>query len=192
MITTKQHILQESQELLMKEFQHDYTIDSLSKDLKRSKRTIYRFFESKYELIREVLVIHKSELVVSFEKISKEEDLGIEKLIRYIYLINDTLREIRLSRWYQHAKQYPDIQEEYFSIRFEIIEEYLKSGLNPYSKALSSYGKSSDEITNFIVNSLENYYFHTESQILQQSIKTGYVDDLIFLLYGSLISVSHD
>ena len=189
MQTTKQDILNESYGLLMKQYDKEYTIDALASDLSRSKKTIYKFFDSKNKLVEEIFKRHRERLDWEFNEIEKSDDIRIEKLIKQVYLINDAIREIRLSRWYQQAKKYVYIKDSYFELRVEVFEEHLRNGLSPFNQELGQYGKAPDDIIHFIISSLENHYFYTDLYTIRREKETHYVDQLLFLLHGCLISI---
>ncbi|MEM7484175.1 MAG: TetR/AcrR family transcriptional regulator [Bacteroidota bacterium] len=185
----RNHIISDSHYLLMQEKDNGYTVDSLAKDMKRSKKTIYKVFGSKSELIKEVITTHQAHLLKQFNEIAKSDESEIDKLIKYIYRIDGSLREIRLSRWYQQAKQYVRLKEKYFEIRIEIYEVYLKIGLLPYNDHLNHYQKSLQTIIQFIVSSLEYNYFYRSVDDIKNDTPNQYVDELVFLLHGCLISL---
>ncbi len=192
MQTTKQDILNKSYILLMQQYDKEYTVDALASDLKRSKKTIYKFFNSKNKLVEEVFDRHRLQLEREFYEIEKSDDIRIEKLVKQVYRINYAIKEIRLSRWYQQAKRYVYIKDKYFQLRAEVFEVRLRNGLSPFNRELRQYGKAPDDITNFTISSLEQYYFHNDLYTLKREKESKYVDQLLFLLHGCLISIIHD
>lgn len=188
--TIKNDIISDSHLLLMQERDRNYTLDRLASDIKRSKKTIYKCFGSKDSLIREVFTAHKNYVAVQFDEMDRANISEIDKLIKYIYLVDSSIREIRMSRWYHQAKRYIKIKEQYFELRTQVYEQYLMKGLLPYDQQIKHYQKTPSEITNFIISSIEYNYYGRSVYEVKTERQNQYVDQLIFMLHGCLISLA--
>ncbi|WP_179367645.1 TetR/AcrR family transcriptional regulator [Winogradskyella forsetii] len=188
----KHNILINSHQLLMRERDCNYTLDRLASDLKRSKKTLYKFFRSKNQLITEVFKEHLEYINRLFEEIEHSDISEIDKLIKYIYLVDESLREIRLSRWYEQAKKHTGIKDNYFELRVDCYEHYLNKGLTPFEPQLEYYGQTKPLLSSFLVSSLEANYFRSTLQEITERKPLEYVEKLIFLLHGCLISLKND
>lgn len=186
---TKHSILSDSHLFLMQESHSNYTVDLLAKDIKRSKKTIYKCFGSKLSLIKAVFTIHQNYIRTQFDEVDRNNVPNIDKLIKYIYLVDESIKEIRLSRWYHQAKRYVKLKEVYFELRTQVYEAHLIDGLRPYEEKLFQHQKPLIALTNFIISSLEFNYFHRSALAIKNNRPNEYVDQLVFMLHGCLIGI---
>lgn len=79
----KQKILNYASEIFMKEGFYKTSMDSLARELQMSKKTIYKYFSSKEELVESVVKAFMSQVKNKIDCVIKEED---NSLIRALHL----------------------------------------------------------------------------------------------------------
>ncbi|WGK66239.1 hypothetical protein [Croceiramulus getboli] len=173
----------------MQQRDQNYTLDRLATDIKHSKKSIYKYFGSKISLIEEVFRTHREYVRLQFERIDSEHILEIDKLFKYIYLVDDSIKQIRLSRWYHQAKPYNKIKEHYFILRTEVYEPFLLKGLYRYEQKLAAYQITPESLADYVLSSIEHCYFQNNINDIKAEENNPHTDHLIFTLHGCLISL---
>lgn len=88
------------------------TMDDISKDLGISKKTVYKHYPNKKELIKACILKHKDEIKLEFEKIKGENYNPVEELFKIEEFFGKDFLESGLSPSFQLKKYYPDLFKE--------------------------------------------------------------------------------
>ncbi len=185
-------LLEASTAELIKPAGQSYTVDALASDLGCSKKTIYKHFRSKEELMCAVLLTYQKIVERRFQRIGMEQSNEVDILMKYIYAIDKSIRDIRMSRWYKHSKDSNRMQEHYFGLRLSIYERYLMKALFSFEQNFLSRGKNTVDVMNYVISTLEHFYVNSTLDALQNAKSKTFVDTLIFVLHGCLISLESD
>ena len=187
MDTIKDNILQASAVILLEKDQGRYTMDHLAADLNRSKKTIYKYFDSKQGLIQSVVNIETKKIERTFQDLEKSSRSPEDLVIEAVYLMDATISKIRNSILYKQMGDQDLFIEHYFDLRASIFETYLQRFLQPFEKSLCVRFKGSRMMTQFVIAILEGHYFC----VLKDSKKISdkdFTDGLAFLIHNTLVN----
>lgn len=101
-----------------------FSMDELAHDLGISKKTLYRYFDSKEELVSESLGFLLNKLRANINGYMEQNPNENEPLTTIIYIYKlglMTLQEINPSFLYGLAKYYPNAYKEYSSFKKDIV-----------------------------------------------------------------------
>lgn len=126
----REKILEQARHIFMQYGIKSVTMDDLSKHLSISKKTLYEFFETKEELLQEILKIEVDRMAECLLNI--EANNVIEKMI----MINDFLIQMRKKMpshiRYDLSKYYPEVEKEHKKYAeqkmFLAIKQMLEEG----------------------------------------------------------------
>ncbi len=192
MTNSRNKILQACMEQFIKPAGQSYTVDALASDLGCSKKTIYKYFKSKNELLDAVFSNYKDIVLRRFQSINNGSDGEVDILMKYIYAVDRSVWEIRMSRWYIQSKDSSSMQEQYFDLRLSVFENYMLKALIPFEQNLLHRGKTNIHIADYIIGSLESHYLNTPADQLKNTQSKTFVDTLLFLVHGYLIHLEDD
>jgi len=130
-------ILQKASEIFLKLGFKSVTMDDIANELSISKKTIYKYFKNKEELVNETTVhlhetMHKSVLCICEKGFNAiQENFEIKKMFKDLFKISDD------SPMYQLKKYYPKIHTKIMAKEFTMfkdcilnnIEKGIKEGL---------------------------------------------------------------
>jgi AcrR family transcriptional regulator len=116
-------ILQAGIEELMESEVSKFTVDSFSKAIKMSKKTIYKIFPTKEDLIRKIVEFAMKQVFKSYEEIVKSDTHPIEKFWKMIHAIYSHIR-VNPEKISFIKTQYPHI--------WKTVEQYRLKNLSMY------------------------------------------------------------
>ena len=123
---------------------HKTTMDEIAKELRISKKTIYKHFSTKDELIRAVFVRIRNDLGGQIEAIINGDGDAIIKLYKISQLFSKRIATIS-SKWLSDLQFYaPDIWQEVNDFRTKIMQKNMT--------LLVEQGKSEGLINDFPTN----------------------------------------
>lgn len=178
MKTAKEEILLKARVLLMQPNQNEYTLDTLALELKKSKKTIYKYFQSKTELLDEVFNKHNDYLVTRFENLMSDDESHITRVILCLDLIRRSSEEIRLSKWYYQTLKSQNSDYNHIEFLFQVYRKYLSQFLDPYEIYLTAFGKQKEEFIEFILNGFEMFCFKSKKSMYK-------VQNLEYLIFST-------
>jgi len=159
----KLEILERASIVYMKFGVKSVTMDDLAKELAISKKTIYKYFKDKHELVREIIsmkVSMDSALCINCKQTSSN---AIDALIKISHLVIEQLTNINPTVFYDLQKFHPDawsiMKEHKWTFVHSMIKENIKRGiseglyranLNP-NIAAKLYVASTDNIMNMSI-----------------------------------------
>ena len=103
------------------------TMDDISKELSISKKTIYRFFKNKNEIVEQVVLRQLDRQAQAFERISTETINAIEKLHEIGKCVRDDQKKVNPSLLNDIRKYYPDVWGEIMDFKDKVIHNTLVS-----------------------------------------------------------------
>ena len=88
----KEKILQYSKEVFYREGFYKITMDEIARDLKISKKTIYKYFPSKEAIVKELIEETLQRVNIAHDEILQRDINSLEKLVAVgRFIINDIL-----------------------------------------------------------------------------------------------------
>lgn len=107
-----------------------FTIEDISKDLKISKKTIYKHFESKDQLISEYLRISIEDMEKLTLEAVEKEDTFIKKIHKALYYYHKNEIPIRIlegiQRFYPNEWKYIEKKRKF---KIELVQNLIKAGI---------------------------------------------------------------
>ncbi|MGK9475716.1 TetR/AcrR family transcriptional regulator [Melioribacter sp. OK-6-Me] len=123
-MSEKERILKAAQEKFFRDGFSSVSMDMIAADLKMSKKTIYKYYHSKDELLNAAVQNLKKNIKKNIGNILKDNLNSIEKIV----LLLDTLKSMAASRlsvnWMNDIRVYkPDIWKEIDEMRTKVINK---------------------------------------------------------------------
>ena len=129
----KEKIIKKSEELFLTLGFKNVTMDDIASSMGISKKTIYRHFSNKIELVRTVTFSVLDYIHQNIEKINRNAINPIEELYDIKMFVMHYLRNERGSAQFQLKKYYPNIFEQLEIKKYEkmlsSVENSLKKGI---------------------------------------------------------------
>jgi AcrR family transcriptional regulator len=88
------------------------TMDDISKEMGMSKKTLYKSYSNKRELIKTCVLDYKETIFEEMEQIKKEDNNPIEELFRLESFFDNAIFDTELSPSFQLKKYYPEVFQE--------------------------------------------------------------------------------
>lgn len=126
----KEKILDLSQEILFKKGYSAFKVDELAKELSMSKKTIYRIFANKEELVRSMVKRFLSRIDREISHIVKSYDDPLQRLQKIIYYMGNELSRID-KPYFDLKRALPSLWKETENFRekkFEYLHDILREG----------------------------------------------------------------
>lgn len=131
---TKQKILEQTFDLIMKYGIKSVSMDDISRGIGISKKTIYQYFENKKSLIHEVIENHITKDEAEITTIINETKNAIDEMVTIAKHILVFLRSMSPSMMFDTQKYYPKIWErvenQHFTFILNTIVTNIKRGQN--------------------------------------------------------------
>lgn len=133
-VEIKDRILHQSYELFNKFGFHKVTMQEIANSMGMSKKTLYKFFEGKEQIIREIIENKKCDIDNYLEKLWADENLDfVEKISSMMNFIRTQLPNMRGPLFEDLKKNIPEIWTEINESRKKYIREkysrLLKEGI---------------------------------------------------------------
>ncbi len=142
-----------ARKIFLKNGFHKTSMDEIAKELKVSKKTVYKYFSTKEELIRTIQTGLEQEVRQNLEEIISSKDNTIVKLRKLSNFISDLFLKIGIKWAEDLSTYYPQIWSEFEKRRSENIT-------NTFARILSQ-GKK------------ENLIVDKPNEIIVQTITSG-------------------
>lgn len=127
-------ILNQAEELFLTLGFKSVTMDDIANALGMSKKTIYKHFTNKTELVEEVTTCIQEKIFAATEQIRANSKNPIEELYETKMFLMTFLKEEKTSPQYQLQKYYPHIYKQKILAQFEKWHESLKKSLEKGKK----------------------------------------------------------
>lgn len=146
MTSEKDNILKSAQKIFLQEGFYKTPMAEIAAEMKISKKTIYKHFSSKEELVRESLLNFISQNNLSLSELIKKDSNAVEKCFRMFQLLSQMLGKIS-GKFINDIRNYmPELWKEIDKVRTKILYSNLK--------VIIEQGQS------------EGYFIITESEML--------------------------
>lgn len=138
---TREKILMAFRELAMERGFYDATVDELAMRSNMSKRTIYRYFKSKEEIIQAVVEQFLKEMEQHVSTAINSADNPVQKVSNFIRVLPERLRQTNPRIFSDLQKYYPamwEMVEEFRAERVKILVSIIVEGSKEgYFKAIN-------------------------------------------------------
>lgn len=123
MESQKINIIKKSGELFAQYGIKSVTMDDIARKVGVSKKTLYVHFESKTDLLNNLLEDSKEQLTIRINEIEKNGSGGLEKLYRiYLELVKFSNKSSKITYW-SFRKYYRDLFDEFIDYIGDLIDE---------------------------------------------------------------------
>lgn len=189
----KEKILEKSNELFLNLGFKSVTMDEIASALGVSKKTIYKYFKNKTELIAAVTNFMFDRISCGISDICELKKNPIDEVFDIKKFIMSNLKDEKSSPQYQLQKYYPKIYDSLKKKQFEVMQvcviENLSKGIAQglyrknidlqfisriyFSGMLTIKDKELFPLNNYSMNSLMNYYleYHLRGICTEKGIK---------------------
>lgn len=114
-------ILHQSAGLFMKYGLKSLSMDDLARELKVSKKTLYKYFDDKDSMIARIMENFVAEEICDIEKICKTAPNAIEEVLEINQLLNQQLKDLNPSIHFDLEKYYRKAWEVFNDYKFNFI-----------------------------------------------------------------------
>lgn len=125
----RQKIIAACREIALVQGFSGFTMDDLTARAGISKRTVYRYFKSKDEIIESVLAQFMADVRRSIDQALEKADSPLEKMMNVMFGITQNLRMVHPLVLYDIQKHYPHLWEKLEQFRTRNIQEIFESVL---------------------------------------------------------------
>jgi AcrR family transcriptional regulator len=132
MDNTETDILQAARRLFMKFGIKSISMDDIARELGVSKKTLYKYFESKKKLVHQVILSHLEEeekVICGFQEDTKD---AIEQMVQVTQFISAMLRDLKPTTIYDlqkyHRKSWDMLESQQRKCMYEFLISNLASG----------------------------------------------------------------
>jgi TetR/AcrR family transcriptional regulator, cholesterol catabolism regulator len=138
------HILQRSEAMFMRYGIKSVTMDDLARELGMSKKTLYQYFETKEELIDQIIEQHIVKEQCMIEEVHAKSMNAIDEMIHVAQHVLNELRQVAPTATYDLQKYYRasfDKLQARFQVQiFNTIKENLERGIKEglYRKTINT------------------------------------------------------
>lgn len=180
--------MEASAHLLLRYNKGQYTMDNLAADLNCSKKTIYKYFDSKEELIQSILKNEIDKIEREFVRLDNTICNPSEKALEALYVINEIVGKIHNSILYQQTRGKNLVMESYFDLRINVFEVYLRRFFEHFEKDFRSGFKTTEALSKFVIDTIEGHYFYLYEEGYRIPDK-DFVDGLAFLIHRTISNI---
>jgi AcrR family transcriptional regulator len=106
------------------------TMDDVAREMGISKKTLYRFFNDKKELVEKVIEHQQETWDVQLAKIREKSENAIDELFRVHSHVNEAMKHINPAVNYDLQKYYPEIFDEISRRRRINMQKHLTENMH--------------------------------------------------------------
>ena len=172
------HLLEEGFEEIANKGVRSFTVDSFSKRLHISKKTIYKLFPTKEKLIWGIMYFVFDQINNVFEKVQKEEENPAVQYIKIMEIISKFAGRTPVNKLIELKTFYPDIWKEVESFRLSHQKDFYSILQNAQEKGLARDDidmKAASIIYINIVNSTFQPEFFIKNDLAVRETIRGFV-----------------
>jgi AcrR family transcriptional regulator len=119
--TRKEHILEMAQKIFMRYGLKSVTMDDISKELKISKKTLYRFVTDKNDLVAQVMNAYVQSDQCRVKEMIDRSGNAIEEIMAISEFAGSTVGQLHPSIHYDMEKYYPEAWEIFITYKRKFI-----------------------------------------------------------------------
>lgn len=154
-------------------------MDDLASELKCSKKTVYKHFDTKDGLLCALCDYEVEKWNDTAEQVFFNNESDVTRLNTIIYNVDKSISCFFNAPIGQQFERNDAIVNAYQKLRQKSFEYYLKMAIQPYEDFLKKNRQSLEELTLFIITYLET--IHQKAKPNQSGVET-----LIFLVFNKI------
>ena len=176
----KEVILKKASEIFLKYGFKSVTMDDIANDLGISKKTIYKFYKNKVELVDEAVLNFHNEMHSTISAICAmghnaiQENFEIKKTFKEMFKNSDD------SPMFQLEKYYPKIHRKIISDEFSMFKEFISTNLKKgIEEGLYRKNIDIELVTKFyfsIAMSVHDAKLHTYNKLTLNKLETSVLE----------------
>ncbi|MEM6516172.1 MAG: TetR/AcrR family transcriptional regulator [Bacteroidota bacterium] len=177
---TRQEILHRAHKLFLNNSNTNLvTMDNLATELKCSKKTVYKYFNTKDDLLNAMCDYEITKWNDAAEQVFFNNKSDVTRLNTIIYNVDKSISCFFKAPISQQFERKAVVVNAYQNLRQQSFEYYLKMAIQPYEDFLKKKKQSIEELAEFIITYLET--IHQKEQPNQSGVET-----LIFLVFNKI------
>ncbi len=133
-MTTELKILKGAEELIFKYGIKNITMDDIAKHLSMSKKTIYKFYKEKDEIIHSLMKVNIDEDKCRVKSVSERTSNVVEEVFELMKEMRDMFSKINPIVFHELYKYYPETWKEFQKFKNEFILETFEKSLTKGQK----------------------------------------------------------
>jgi len=178
-------IVQKASEIFMKYGIKAVTMDDLARELSISKKTIYKYFDDKKDLVRSIVRAKTEYDVVTCNHLIHHSENAIDELIQISRMINENFGMIHSSVFFDLQKYHKDawsiLQDHKQQFVHEQIMANMKRGIQ---EELYRNNIKVDLVAFVYINTIDTVFEKIESSTIEYTVSEIFVEIIRFLIRG--------
>ncbi len=126
-MTTKSKILHGAEELIFKYGIKNITMDDIARHLTMSKKTIYKFYKEKDEIVHSLMQLSIDNDKVRFKKIYDNAPNVVAEVFQMMVEMRDMFSKINPIVFFELSKYYPETWKEFQNFKNGFISEMIEN-----------------------------------------------------------------
>lgn len=125
----KEVVLENATKIFMRYGLKSVTMDDVSRELKISKKTLYKFVTDKNDLVAQIMKAHIQNDEASVTKLIKESENSIEEIISISEFAGKIVNNMHPSIHYDLEKYYPEAWEIFIGYKQKFVLDCMKENM---------------------------------------------------------------
>jgi len=117
--TQKDHILLQSSQIMMQDGVRSFTIDAFAKQLRISKKTIYKYFPTKEDLLIKSVEYFLNRIGKKIKVVERSEENSVIRIVKIMQIVLHHVSHISASRMAEMKMQYPNAWQKIEAFRLD-------------------------------------------------------------------------
>ncbi|MDZ4665328.1 MAG: TetR/AcrR family transcriptional regulator [Bacteroidota bacterium] len=128
-MSTKSKILQGAEDLIFKYGIKNITMDDIARHLSMSKKTIYKFYKEKDEIVHSLMQLSIQNDKCRFKKVYDSSENVVAEVFEMMKEMRDIFSKINPIVFHELSKYYPETWKEFQKFKSGFIQEMLEISL---------------------------------------------------------------
>jgi TetR/AcrR family transcriptional regulator, cholesterol catabolism regulator len=128
-MSTKSKILHGAEELIFKYGIKNITMDDIARHLSISKKTIYKFYKEKDEIVHSLMLLSMENDKIRFKKIYDNAPNVVAEVFEMMKEMRDMFSKINPIVFFELSKYYPETWKEFQNFKNGFISEMIENTL---------------------------------------------------------------
>lgn len=154
----KQNLIIKIGEVIMTYGARSVNMDDIAKHLSISKKTLYKHFKDKSEIINEIVILHMHMEDVMISSIVVNSVNAIDEMIQISQFVNEKLKKMHPSVMFDLQKYYPESYQIFEKHKEEISKCIILNLKRGIEEGLYRSNQNPEVITTLYLASIENIW----------------------------------
>jgi AcrR family transcriptional regulator len=154
----KQNLIIKIGEVIMTYGARSVNMDDIAKHLSISKKTLYKHFKDKSEIINEIVILHMHMEDVMISSIVENSVNAIDEMIQISQFVNEKLKKMHPSVMFDLQKYYPESYQIFEKHKEEISKCIILNLNRGIEEGLYRSNQNPEVITTLYLASIENIW----------------------------------